>query len=181
MAQSGGNQRPAATGAQPGGPLTREALIAEALSAAPLTIARGAAVKNWDGTTLRQGNEDYTCFPTPTESRERGEREPICLDQVWLAWSKAWMNKEPFKAERVGVAYMLSAEATAGSINPFAERLVSDDDLFAKGPHILLLLPDPAQLNAFPSHPRTGGPFVRWKDTPYAHLMVPVERSAGGP
>jgi hypothetical protein len=33
----------------------------------------------------------------------------MCLDKVWLAWNKAWSNGEPFRAERVGVAYVLSA------------------------------------------------------------------------
>jgi hypothetical protein len=40
--------------------------------------------------------------------------------------------------------------------------------------HILVLLPDPKMLDAYPSDPKTGGPFVMWKGTPYAHLMVPV-------
>ena len=162
------------------GPFSRDALIADALSAAPLKIAYVAAVRNWDGTRLRQGNEDYICFPTPTEKRERGELAPMCLDKVWLAWREAWMRNEPFKAERVGIAYMLSAEATAGSIDPDAMKPASSDGLFAEGPQILLLLPDPAQLNAFSTDPRDCMPFVRWKDTPYAHLIIPVERSTLG-
>jgi hypothetical protein len=161
-------------------PLTREALIDDALSAAPRKIARGAAVRNWDGTMVRQGNEDYICFPTPTEKRERGEHAPMCLDKVWLAWKEAWMRNEPFKAERVGIAYMLSAEATGGSIDPDAMKPASGDGLFVEGPQILLLMPDPAQLNAFSTDPGSGAAFVRWKDTPYAHLVIPVERSTLG-
>jgi hypothetical protein len=161
-------------------PLTREALIADALSAGPPATQK-AAVRNWDGTMVRQGNEDYICFPTPTEKRERGEHAPMCLDKVWLAWKEAWMRNEPFKAERVGIAYMLSAEATGGSIDPDAMKPASGDGLFVEGPQILLLMPDPAQLNAFSTHPRNGtGTFVRWKDTPYAHLVISVERSTLG-
>src|SRR5687768_4905565 len=73
---------------------------------------------------------DYICFPTPTEKRERGEHAPMCLDKVWLAWKEAWMRNEPFKAERVGIAYMLSAEATAGSIDPDVMKPASGDGLF---------------------------------------------------
>ena len=160
-------------------PFTREALIADALSAAPPKIARSAAVRSWDGTSVRQRNEDYICFPTPTEKRERGERAPACLDKVWLAWSEAWRRNEPFKAERVGIAYMLSAEATAGSIDPNANKAASSDELFAEGPQVLLVLPEPAQLNAFSNDPHSVA-FVRWKGTPYAHLIIPVERSTLG-
>ena len=29
-------------------------------------------------------------------------------------------------------------------------------------------------LEAFPTDPDNGGPYVMWKGTPYAHLMVPI-------
>jgi hypothetical protein len=38
----------------------------------------------------------------------------------------------------------------------------------------MLLLPDPALLDSYPTDPKNGGPYVMWKGTPYAHLMVPV-------
>jgi hypothetical protein len=33
-------------------------------------------------------------------------------------------------------------------------------------------------LDAFPTDPKSGGPWVMWKGTPYAHLMVPVALKA---
>ena len=33
-------------------------------------------------------------------------------------------------------------------------------------------LPDPKLLDALPTDPHAGGPFVMWKGTPYAHVMV---------
>lgn len=161
--------------------MTRDAQIADALSAAPPKIAKGAAVRNWDGTTLRQGNEDYICFPTPTEKSERGERAPMCLDKAWRAWIEAWMANEPYTPESVGIAYVLSAEASASSTDPYAWALTSDKALFSEGPSILLLIPDPALLADFPTEATYGRPFVRWKDTSYAHLVISVERSVLGP
>ena len=36
-----------------------------------------------------------------------------------------------------------------------------------------------AALDAFPTDPQAGGPYVMWKGTPYAHIMVPIgERPA---
>src|SRR5688500_9415010 len=69
--------------------LSRHALIAEAVSAAPPKIIQYATVNNWDGSLLRHGREDYTCFPTPTVLLERAESAPMCLDKVWLAWHEA--------------------------------------------------------------------------------------------
>src|SRR5437016_5067683 len=41
-------------------------------------------------------------------------------------------------------------------------------------PHIMMLYQDLQMLDAFPTDPKSGGPWVMWKGTPYAHLMVPV-------
>jgi len=38
----------------------------------------------------------------------------------------------------------------------------------------MIAVPDPKQLDAFPSDPHAGGPWVMWKGTKYAHLMVPI-------
>jgi hypothetical protein len=36
------------------------------------------------------------------------------------------------------------------------------------------VVPNPANLEGLPTDPSSGGPFVMWKGTPYAHVMVPV-------
>src|SRR5262245_11464717 len=93
----------------------KDALIEDALRAAPPPIAKTATVKDWDGTVLKQGNDDFTCFPTQASKRSKGENEPMCLDKVWLAWGDAWMNKKPFKAEKIGIAYMLAGDTGASN------------------------------------------------------------------
>ena len=99
----------------------RNALIKDALSAASPLIAQTATVKDWDGTVLKQGNDDFTCFPTEASKRSKGEKEPMCLDKVWVAWGDAWMNKKPFKAEKIGIAYMLAGDTGASNIDPYAK------------------------------------------------------------
>ena len=157
-----------------GTPSNRNALIKDALSAAPPLIAQTATVKDWDGTVLKKGNDDFTCFPTEASKRSKGEKEPMCLDKVWVAWGDAWMNKKPFKAEKIGIAYMLAGDTGASNIDPYAQKRTSDNQWIAEGPHIMVLLPDPAQLDALPTDPSQGGPYVMWKGTPYAHIMVPI-------
>jgi len=166
----------AATGdiAATGAAMSKQALIDDALSAAPPAIADSAVVKEWDGSTLREGRGEYICFPTPPQKRGTGNKEPMCLDQVWQSWGDAWMNKKPFKAEKVGIAYMLSGDTGASNVDPFADKKTSDNQWIVEGPHLMVLLPDPAQLEAFSADPNSGTAYVMWKGTPYAHVMVPI-------
>ena len=60
----------------------KEALIREALSAAPPEVAKTAIVKNWDGTVLKPGTGAYTCFPTRDSMKKRGKMA-MCLDKTW--------------------------------------------------------------------------------------------------
>ena len=38
-----------------------------------------------------------------------------------------------------------------------------------------MILPDRAQFKHFPTNSKAGGPWVMWPDTPYAHLMLPID------
>lgn len=37
----------------------------------------------------------------------------------------------------------------------------------------MIVLPDHRLLEGLPPDPKSGDPFVMWKGTPYAHIMVP--------
>jgi hypothetical protein len=152
----------------------KEALIREALGAAPPAVASTAAVKTMDGKVLKQGEGTYTCFPTPPSVQAKGGREPMCLDKIWLAWADAWMNKKPFKASGTGIGYMLAGDTGASNIDPYAQGPAADNQWVVEGPHIMVIVADPAQLEGFPTDPNSGGAYVMWKGTPYVHVMVPV-------
>ena len=153
---------------------TKAAMIRDALSAAPPAIAKTATVMDWDHTVLKQGTGLYTCMPTPPALRARGGREPMCLDKVWMAWGDAWMNKKPFKASELGVAYMLAGDTGASNIDPYATKKTADNQWVVEGPHTMILVPDAAALDSISTDPHNGGPYVMWKGTPYAHIMMPV-------
>jgi hypothetical protein len=38
----------------------------------------------------------------------------------------------------------------------------------------MILVPDPKMLEGISTDPQSGGPYVMYKGTPYAHIMVPV-------
>ena len=151
-----------------------QAMITDALSAAPPLIKESARVMDWDGKVLKQGSGEYTCLPTHPDKKKAGEREPMCLDKAWLAWGDAWMNKKPFKAEGVGIAYMMAGDSGASNKDRYAQRETGDNQWIVEGPHIMVLVPDLNHLDALPTDPKQGGAYVMWKGTPYAHIMVPV-------
>ncbi|HJS87678.1 MAG TPA: hypothetical protein VJ779_19670, partial [Acetobacteraceae bacterium] len=152
----------------------KEALIREALSAAPPAIRSTATVMDWDHTILRQGSGPYTCMPSDPNTRAKGGHDPMCLDQVWMTWADAYVGKKPFKADRGGIAYMLAGDSGSSNIDPYATDPAPNNQWVTEGPHVMVLLPDPKQLEGVPTDPNSGGAYVMWKGTPYAHIMVPV-------
>ncbi|WP_198666030.1 hypothetical protein [Tropicimonas sp. IMCC34043] len=149
-----------------------DAMIADALRAAPASILDTARVSDLAGNILREGTSDYTCFPAPD-----GLAGPMCMDSEWRRWMAAWMGGTPFTAERMAIAYMLSGDEPDGgasNIDPAAGQPTADNDWIVEGPHMMVITPDPADFAGLPTVIQTDGPYVMWTGTPYVHLMVPV-------
>ena len=164
------SQQPPAA-ATPAAP-DREALIRSAISAAPPTLRATVKVMDFNGNVLRDGPSGFTCLPAPPNIAG-----PMCLDEVWMGWLDAWANRRPFTPSRAALAYMLAgdtAEGGASNINPFDEQPTAGNDWMVEGPHVMILVPDPAMLDALPTAHHGGGPYVMWKGTPYAHIMMPT-------
>jgi hypothetical protein len=153
---------------------SKEAQIEDALSAATPAIRATARVMDEQGNILKEGTGRYTCFPTMAAVREQGA-EPMCADEVWMAFDDAYMNKKPFKTDQVGIAYMLAGDAGgASNTEPFDMTPTGHNHWVVEGPHVMIIVPDPAQLAGLPTTPDTEGPYVMWAGTDYAHIMVPV-------
>ena len=150
-------------------------MVALALSAAPPDIAANAAVVEMaeGGQTkeLRAGTNGWVCMAHP---------EVMCLDKQWQEWADAWMNKRAPKVTALGVAYMLQGDKVGGSnTDPFATAPTADNQWVISPPHVMVLTPDPRQLESLTTDPKNGGPWVMWKGTPYAHIMVPTAPVGG--
>lgn len=148
------------------------AVIAKATSAAPPDIGRNATVMGTgaDGNMkeLRAGTNGWMCMLDLAG-------DSMCLDKEWQAWGGAWMNKQaPPKPQTVGVAYMLKGDKGASNTDPYATKPTAENQWVVSGPHIMLLPTDVGQLDAYPTDWTKGGPWVMWKGTPYAHIMVPT-------
>ena len=146
-------------------------LLEDALSAAPPTLKAAVTVMDWDKNVLQKGTNNYTCFPTPPQLQGKA---PMCFDATWLEWADAWTNKKPFKAKTIGISYMLAGDEGASNIDPYAEGETADNQWIVEGPHLMIILPDAALLDSLPTDPSLGGPYVMWKGSPYAHIMVPI-------
>lgn len=162
-----------------GGTQSDAAVIAKATSAAPPDIGRNAAVMGMgaDGKMkeLRAGTNAWMCMLDLAG-------DSMCLDKEWQAWGDAWMNKkEPPKRQTVGVAYMLKGDKGASNTDPYATKRTADNQWVVTGPHIMILPLDAGQLDTYPTDWTKGGPWVMWKGTPYAHIMVPTTSMAKTP
>ena len=88
-------------------PKTDKEKIANAMSAAPKTVAQEATIVDMDEKgqmkVLREGKGPFTCMPDNPMSPGN---DPMCLDKAGMEWAKAWMGKAAPPAG-VGFAYML--------------------------------------------------------------------------
>ncbi len=84
------------------------------------------------------------------------------------------MSKTEPKVSATGIGYMLRGDRGASNTDPFATSATASNQWVISPPHIMVLYQDLKLLDAYPTDPKTGGPWVMWKGTPYAHVMVPV-------
>jgi hypothetical protein len=150
------------------------------MAAAPDSISRAATIMDWPATQggefrqLRAGTNNYVCYPsTPGATGPRALlQDPMCLDPVFQQWAQAWLTKSPVNIRGVGFGYMLQGDRGASNTDPFATEPTATNNWLVAGPHVMVVAPSGqlANLTATPGR----GPWVMWKGTPYAHVMVPV-------
>jgi hypothetical protein len=166
-------------------PTTNEGKIQNAMSAAPDSVSAAATIMDWPATEggkfteLRAGTNGWVCYPSTPAATGAVGQDPMCLDAEFQKWAAAWMTKKSPKLAGVGVGYMLQGDRGASITDPFAktaETAKNAQDWVVAGPHIMVTTPNVASLAALPGVPSGGIPWVMWKGTPYAHVMVPVKQ-----
>lgn len=173
---------PALAGAQAGA--SPEARIRAAMSAAPPQVAANATIMDWpaehggEPVQLRAGSNGWVCFP---DMPETPGNDPMCLDEVWMGWAQALMSRTAPRVERMGIGYMMAPGGAHGSnTDPFATGPTADNEWGHDPPHLMIVVPDPAALEGLPTTRESGGPWVMFRGTPYAHVMVPLEAGRTG-
>jgi hypothetical protein len=146
--------------------------IKAAEEGAPARISEKAAIVRMEPkgkvTTLRPGNNGFTCTLIPDESHA-----PFCGDRKALQWILAAMSEQPRPPATGGIAYMakggLHYETPQGKIvmHPSSQTKTAKEP-----PHWMLLTPMNPATTGIPSHPNAGGTYIMFAGTPYAHLMI---------
>jgi hypothetical protein len=149
--------------------------VENAMGAGPKSIATNATIMDWpdrEGGQMKQiraGSNGWVCFPSTQTD------DAMCLDKTFQEWGAARAAKRDPNIKSVGVGYMLKGDVVgASNSDPFATSPGSVKDWVKAGPHVMVVVPDPATLASLPTDPNNGGPWVMWKGTKYAHIMVPV-------
>ncbi|WP_442581234.1 hypothetical protein ACSBOB_04325 [Mesorhizobium sp. ASY16-5R] len=157
--------------AAPAADMSDEQLIENAISAAPATVGKNAAVVNWEMKSLRKGTNGFTCIPddpaTPTD-------DPMCTDENGMAWMHAIMSKSEPPKGKVAFAYMLKGGSGASNTDPFATEPPAGAKWIEDGPHVMVMN-SPDIMALYPHKWDPTQPYVMFPDTPYAHLMIPVK------
>ena len=144
--------------------------ITRAQSAAHPAISKQATVLDMDGTVLKKGTNGWTCMPGVIP----GDKHPMCNDAMWGKVMKAIATKSDVKIDRIGISYMLQGDMMVSNSSPYATDKKNGDVWVQEGPHLMIIVPQ-EMLKGLSDDPFNGGPYVMWKDTPYAHIMVPVK------
>lgn len=161
--------------------MTDEEKIADAMSAGPASITQDATILDWpsepggDFRVLREGTNGWSCIASSPGAVAKGQNNALCDDEVWLAWEHALMEGRTPEIDRLGISYSLSNTAEGSNTDPSVTGPTEDNQWHRMGPHVALLVPDPAMLEGISTDPHNGGPYVMWAGTPYAHIMVPIE------
>ena len=156
---------------------TDEELIASAMKAAPLDVAKNATIvvpgANGAIRTLRKGSNAFTCMP---DNPDTPGPDPMCWDKNANDWVDAYLNHKTPPAGKLGLMYMLAGGTDASNTDPFAEKPTTTNHWIKTGPHIMIVGADPSFYDNYPkdADPNTKSPYVMWAGTPYQHLMAPV-------
>lgn len=150
-----------------------EERIALAKSAAPAAISDGATIVV-DGEVVVEGENGWVCMPDTMP----GDNAPLCNDAEWMELLTAVGTQSDYTADRIGISYMLQGEPPGSGVSnsdPYHADRMNAHDYVETGPHLMIVVPK-EMLEGITDDPSQGGPYVMWKDTPYAHIMIPVDR-----
>jgi hypothetical protein len=145
--------------------------IAQALSAAPAAVAKGAAVVRVapDGSmrTLRAGNNGFTCLIEITGDK-------MCNDRNSMEFFQALLKHVP-PPDKVGISYMLAGDKGTSNTDPYATGKTATNHWVVTGPHIMVLGPPSKALGyTRAKDPDPTKPYMMWAGTPYEHAMIPL-------
>ncbi len=147
--------------------------IKSAMSAAPPSVSASAKVIDWNFKTLREGNNGWICLP---DRPDTPGNDPWCVNEPWLNFLNAYVKKEKPTYTEIGLAYMFMGDTPVSNSDPYTTEPTGKEDWVTDlGPHLMMLIPNTDMLKDISTDHLNGGPWIMWSDTPYAHIMIPIE------
>jgi hypothetical protein len=157
-------------------PTTDADKMKSARAAAPEAVSSQATILDFnekmEARTLQAGTNGWTCIPdNPTSPGA----DPMCADKNGMEWLSAWLTKKDPPKEKIGFAYMLMGGSDASNEDPHATSPSAGHQWVETGPHVMIFNVG-NRIDGYPTtHDNPKAPYVMWPNTPYAHLMIPVE------
>ncbi|NRB38536.1 MAG: hypothetical protein HRU20_08715 [Pseudomonadales bacterium] len=119
------------------------------------------------GEVLVKGKNQWICMPD--------DNVLMCNDATWMAMMKAVGDKAPFSTTKMGFSYMLQGDSGVSNSDPYHPNHKAAKDYIKEGPHLMIIVPKEL-LMGITDDPHVDGPYVMWKDTSYAHIMIPIAK-----
>jgi hypothetical protein len=155
------------------GAIAQDDVIKSAMSAGPESISADATILDWEMNVVREGTNEWTCLPDRPDTEGN---DPWCIAGPWMSFLQAYITQTEPEYDEIGIAYMLQGDSPVSNTDPYATEPTGPEDWVTDlGAHLMLLVPDHAMLKGISTDHRNGGPWVMWPNTPYAHVMIPVE------
>lgn len=157
--------------AQP--PMSDSDYIAKVATGAPPTVVHNATIvragPHGAMRTIQSGNNGFTCMMIFSA--------PMCADRNAMLWAQA-LQTHTAPPNVTGFVYMLAGDSGTNNMDPYATGMHAHDHWVVQGPHVMIVGPAAASMG-YPMNadPDTTAPYVMWANTPYAHLMIPVNAS----
>ena len=146
----------------------KEAKIERAMSGGPPGIAKNAKIVEIGAsgmTTLREGNNGWTCFPG--DSGVVGD--DACLVGPAMQWLADLMAHKPKPTNTTpGLLYMLNGGTSPSATDPWA----TGGTPIKEPPHWAIMWPFDPKKTGLPDKPKATGTWIMYAGTPYAHLMI---------
>ncbi len=153
--------------------MAQDKAIKSAMSAGPSSISADATILDWEMNVLREGTNEWTCLPDRPDTEGA---DPWCITGPWLNFLDAYVNQTEPSYDEMGIAYMLAGDSPVSNSDPYATGPTGPEDWVTDlGAHLMVIVPDKSLLEGMTTDHLNGGPWVMWANTPYAHIMIPID------
>jgi hypothetical protein len=153
--------------------MAQDKAIKSAMSAGPSSISADATILDWEMNVLREGTNEWTCLPDRPDTEGA---DPWCITGPWLNFLDAYVNQTEPTYDEMGIAYMLVGDSPVSNSDPYATGPTGPEDwVTGLGAHLMVIVPDKSLLEGMTTDHLNGGPWVMWANTPYAHIMIPID------